>query len=277
MGGIAAGVILYNPDLVRLKENIEAIYQQVEHLVLIDNNSNDIKVIESEYCHYDKITIIKNEKNLGIAKALNQAMLFCQSKGYTWVLTLDQDSVCPSNLILEYKKYLGIPNVAIISPVIDDRNMRKSPTEKRFANSVEEIDKCITSANLTNIDIWNSIGRFDELMFIDLVDLEYCKRVIQNGYKILRINTVILLHEVGHITEPKFLFWKIFIMNHSAFRKYYIARNILYFAKKHRTRWSIMLGYLRVFKLLAFTLLYEKDKVEKGMAILRGIKSARKL
>jgi len=276
LGGIAAGVILYNPDLLRLKENIEAIYQQVERLVFIDNNSDNLQLIEAEYGHDEKIHIIKNEKNLGIAKALNQAMSFCESKGYTWVLTLDQDSVCPPNLIQEYTKYLEIPNTAILSPVIDDRNMKIRPNV-HSADNYEEIEKCITSATLTNVEIWKVLGGFDEMMFIDLVDFEYCKRIIQKGYKVLRINTVILLHEVGHITQPRFLFWDLIILNHSPFRKYYLARNVIYLAKKHKTPISAFMAYLRVIKLLMVTVVYEDDKANKAKAIIRGLKSGWKL
>ena len=277
MGSIAAGIILFNPDLSRLKENIEAIQQQVDLLVFIDNHSDNLEVIESTYGHYDNIFFVKNKENFGIAKALNQAMLFCQSKGYQWVLTLDQDSVCPSNLIQEYQKYLDTPQVAILSPVIDDRNMRESTTVTHSANDYDEIEKCITSATLTNVTIWEKLGGFDESMFIDLVDFEYCMRILQNGYKILRVNTVTLLHEVGRITQPKFLFWDLIILNHSPFRKYYIARNIIYLAKKHRTPGGIVMAYLRTIKLLLQTEVYEQDKVNKGIAILRGIKSGWKL
>ena len=275
MGGIAAGIILFNPDLLRLQENIAAIHQQVDLLVFIDNHSDNIQLVEREYGDYKNITIIKNEENFGIAKALNQAMLYCQSKGYTWVLTLDQDSVCPSNLIQEYTKYLDLPKVAILSPVIDDRNMRESSTVQHSADDYEEIEKCITSATLTNVDIWEKLDGFDESMFIDLVDFEYCMRILQRGYKILRVNTVILLHEVGRITQPKFLFWDLIILNHSPFRKYYIARNIIYLAKKHKT--GTIMAYLRTIKLLLQTEVYEEDKVKKGLAILRGIRSGWKL
>jgi len=277
LGGIAAGIILFNPDLLRLKENIAAIHQQVDLLVFIDNHSDNIHLIEREYGDYENITILKNEENFGIAKALNQAMLFCQSKGYTWVLTLDQDSICPSNLIEEYTKYLDLPKVAILSPVIDDRNMRESSTVPHSTDDYEEIEKCITSATLTNVDIWEKLDGFDESMFIDLVDFEYCMRILQSGYKILRVNTVILLHEVGRITQPKFLFWDLIILNHSPFRKYYIARNIIYLAKKHRTPGGIIMAYLRTIKLLLQTEVYEDDKAKKGLAILKGIRSGWKL
>jgi rhamnosyltransferase len=274
---VAAGIILYNPDLIRLKENIDNIYNQVEIVVLIDNNSSNINLIEKEYSLYKNIIIIKNESNLGIATALNQAMSYCQTKGYMWVLTLDQDSVCPTNLMEEYRKYLDLPNVAMVSPVIADRN-RKEKLRGRVPNThYEVVDKCITSAALTSVAVWEEIGGFDSQMFIDLVDFEYCKRVILNGYEIIKINTVVLLHEIGHITQHKFLIWEINVKNHSPFRKYYMARNILYDAQKHKTKDSIMKAYLRVLKLFIITILFEKDKAKKGIAIIKGFKIGKKL
>ena len=37
-----AGIVLYNPDLGRLKENIESICKQVDKVILIDNGSDNI-------------------------------------------------------------------------------------------------------------------------------------------------------------------------------------------------------------------------------------------
>ncbi|BCC14773.1 TPA: glycosyltransferase [Bacillus cereus] len=275
MSGIAAGIILFNPDLDRLRENIDAIYNQVQLLVLVDNNSSNIHLVEEEYKARENIIIVKNNNNIGIAAALNQLMSYCQSKDYSWVLTLDQDSVCPNNLVREYVKYLNIPKIALISPVIIDRN--KNSDEEINKTAYNNIEKCITSATLTNVSIWEEIGGFDDLMFIDLVDFEYCKRIVLNGFKIIRVNNVVLLHEIGHITQHKFLIWNIDVKNHSAFRKYYMARNIIYYAKKYKTTGSIIIAYMRIMKLLAITMLYEKDKGEKGRAIFKGIKSGRKL
>lgn len=277
MESIAAGVVLYNPDLVRLKENIDAISNQVKLLVLVDNNSNNINSIESEYSGNKNIIIIKNKSNFGIAKALNQIMTFCEEKGYEWVLTLDQDSVCPSNMIEEYSKYIEISDVAIISPIIVDRNTTKSSKEKKHNSSYELIEECITSAALTNVSIWKEISGFDEFMFIDLVDHEYCKRVRLNGKKIIEVNSVVLLHEMGHVTQHKFFGKEVNVMNHSAFRKYYMARNTLYCAKKHKGFGSVIYAYIRVLNLILRTLLYEQNKWEKIRKIILGMNHGRKL
>lgn len=71
---ISAGIVLYNPDTDRLKENINAIINQCTHIYLIDNGSDNINNISDLLEEYNdlKITVIYNQKNMGIASALNQ-------------------------------------------------------------------------------------------------------------------------------------------------------------------------------------------------------------
>ncbi|HEY5525405.1 MAG TPA: glycosyltransferase family 2 protein [Clostridium sp.] len=273
MNCFVAGIVLYNPDLKRLKENINAIYSQVSKIVLIDNASDNIDEVENLYKGYKNIVIEKNTQNKGIARGLNQIVQFAEKEGYDWVLTLDQDSVSPNNLIEEYTKYLYIEKLAIVSPIIIDRN-RDYGNESCVLlenNKYSFIDTCITSASLINVSVCRKLNCFDEIMFIDGVDFDYCKRVVLNGYKIIRANAVSLIHEIGHIKIRKFLFWNVIVRNHSAFRKYYIARNILYFDNKYRKPGSRFTAYLRVLKLGLVTLLYEEDKINKIMAIAKGV------
>ena len=122
----AAGIVSYNPDIKRFKENIDSILSQVDKLIIIENGSKDseeiIKIIKS----YDenRIKLVVNSKNMGIAKALNQIMVCAEKANYEWVITLDQDSVCPENLVKEYSKYIEEDNVAIICPQIQDRRRK---------------------------------------------------------------------------------------------------------------------------------------------------------
>ena len=43
---VLAGITLYNPNIDRLKENIDAIYSQVAEVVCVDNESDDFKQIK---------------------------------------------------------------------------------------------------------------------------------------------------------------------------------------------------------------------------------------
>ena len=74
---ILAGITLFNPDVARLEENISSIYGQVDRVICVDNGSDNIKNIEDCVLNnWKNITIIKNGKNEGIAKALNQMFDF---------------------------------------------------------------------------------------------------------------------------------------------------------------------------------------------------------
>ena len=59
---IIAGIVLYNPDICRLKENISAIRPQVDKIVLIENGSSDLAYLDS--FTYDLELIVNNENKL---------------------------------------------------------------------------------------------------------------------------------------------------------------------------------------------------------------------
>lgn len=268
---ISAGIVLFNPDIKRLKENIDAVIIQCTHLYLVDNGSGNVDEVKGLLNQYNqsKISILWNRENQGIAKALNQLTSVAQKEGFDWILTLDQDSVVPSNIVGEFEKYINNSSVGILCPIICDRNKDE---EIKINEDCTEIDECITSGSLLNIKAWSEIGGFDERMFIDGVDFDICYRLRQRCYKIYCIHSVVLLHELGHIEYHRFLFWKVLVKNHSVFRKYYIARNIIYVAKKRKSVLLAIKGILQEVKLLGIVLLYETDKKSKSISIIKGIR-----
>lgn len=272
MKKIIGGIILYNPDIIRLSENISAIIDQIDYLLLIDNNSNNIVDIMNEYKFDPKIKIISNKENFGVAYALNQVIDYSKKNDYHWALTLDQDSVCPKNLINIYRQYTNIVNIGIICPNIIDRNeINRTPVNKKKA---AEVKWCITSASLVNINAWHNVGGFDERLFIDLVDYDFCHRLRENGYKIMMTNETSLLHQLGDLRIYNFFGLKIRVANHSPFRKFFIIRNTIYLYKKKEFKkrnliFRIINNYFKV-------IFFEKNKCSKirqmNRAIFVGIK-----
>lgn len=274
---IAAGIVLYNPDLVRLRENIESIYQQVNMVLLVDNGSINIEEIEQEFNKLENIIFIKNEGNLGIAYALNQLVKYCLRNDYEWVLTLDQDSVVPNDIINSYIKYTGYENVALISPRIIDRNeMIHEEKISKIHTDVDVIKKCITSASLTNVNKCSDIGFFDEKMFIDLVDFDYCKRALNANYTILRINNVIMNHQLGDMEIRNIYTKKIRVTNHSKERVYYYSRNSIYYLNKHRENISKQEIYWDLLKKISKVVFFENDRLNKTIYFLKGLRDGKK-
>lgn len=269
-----AGITLFNPEKDRLKENIEAVINQVDAVVCIDNGSNNIDEIENDLLkNYNKLSLVKNNKNVGIARALNQMFEFAKDNNYEYVLTLDQDSVVPENLMSEYLKYMtSLDKVGSLSPLILDRNYAEVDGYK---GDIEVLDKCITSASLTSVKTWEEVGGFYEPLFIDLVDHDFCAKLVEHGYKIYRINTVHLMHEIGH-GKTKNVFGKKFtVLNHSAFRKYYIVRNRIIYMYMHRNSIDLKEEKGKYYKFFIKTIVCEDKKIKKLSAMIRGVKDGK--
>lgn len=270
---ILAGITLFNPDMTGLKRNIGAIVGQVDRLICVDNGTEEIDLIEHEIKGiYPEVIFIKNGKNLGIAKALNQMFIYAEKEGFKWVLTLDQDSVCPCNIISEYRKYLSVPKVGSLCPIIDDRNYANNDI---IEGEIIYVEKCITSASLTSVEAWKTVDGFFNELFIDFVDHDFSAKLIENNYLIVRVNAVRLEHEIGHGRTVNFLGKKITVLNHSAFRKFYMTRNWIYYMKAHKSVINYTEERIKFIFFFLKTILYEEEKIKKLKEMLRGVREAK--
>ena len=103
-----AGIVTFNPDIELLRKNIEAICAQVDLVIIVDNGSRNLEDIRPlADAHHCKL--IPNAQNEGIATALNQIALAGKGDGYSWMLTLDQDSECPPDFCSTLSQFFSIP------------------------------------------------------------------------------------------------------------------------------------------------------------------------
>ncbi len=265
---IFAGIITYNADIKILENNLTAISHQLNEMIIVDNGSKNIEKISEVASKFNSF-IIKNENNEGIAKALNQAMQCGVDRGYSWMLSLDQDSICPDKYVIEISRYLSIEdNIGVVAPIIVDRTF--GVIGHNPVNEYAKVNTCITSGSVVNVGVWESVGGYDESMFIDLVDFEYCYRVRKQGYSVIQIRDIKLEHKLGDCERHKLLFWNIRVNNHSASRKYFIARNNIYYPKKHHLHLHFIRGNLRNLQLIFIILLYENSKLSKIKSVSKG-------
>lgn len=272
---VAAGIVLYNPDIKRLNSNINAIASQVDEIILFDNGSNNIEQV-SNYLKHKIINykLLKSNTNLGIAGALNKVCKFAIEQGYNWILTLDQDTVVYKDLIVKYMKYISLPNIGQLSCVYKDRNSAK--LKDKISADVAEVKECITSGALLNLKALEDVGGFDEKMFIDYVDFDLCYSLREKEYKTYRINYIGMLHEIGNITTVKFFNKKIEIFNQSTFRHYYRCRNFFLFVKRYKLCTLSYALYIQ-FKELIKVILYENHKFPKVKVMIKGIHDGMKM
>ena len=140
-----------------------------------------------------------------------------------------------------------------------------------------EVDRCITSATLMNTEVANEIGNFDEKMFIDYVDFEYCIRLRKNGYKMIKVNETELLHELGNTVTKSFLGRTIQVLNHSPLRKYYYVRNIVYTYRKHRDVLPKFYCVKPIVGMYIKTMFFEENKKEKLKKMNQGFRDGKSM
>lgn len=267
---IGAGIVTYNPDIDRLKENIDSIMQQVSELVIVDNGSANVDDICSMIEGRSGIYMVWNEENQGIARALNEIVQFADEHAWDWVLTLDQDSVVMPGLIDNYRQYMGFDKVAMITCLFLDRNYGIQQ-EFEFSEEYRYAERCITSGCLTKVAPCLETGGFDEAMFIDYVDFDMCYMLRERGYRILQSSFRGVLHELGNSQRRVFFGREVIVTNHSPGRRYYYSRNLIYFIRKHKGHVNALRYYIKLYGRLGVVILYEKNKWSKLKSGFKGI------
>lgn len=265
---ILTGIVTFNPEIDRLKENLNSIVPQDTDILIFDNGSKNIAEV-SELAQKKNCKIISVLQNQGIAFGLKQIMDYAIKNGYEWVLTLDQDSITTTKLIDEYKKYCGDSKVGALTCNIKDRNFFEVFEKKE--NTVQNVRTCITSGCFMRVAAYKSTSGYDVSMFIDFVDFDICYALIKAGYSIIKIPFEGLLHEDGHGVNVSF-FGKKYIMYHkSAWRRFYMMRNEIYLARKFPEIQSPFITTLRCFWQICLVFIYEEDKFSKLKNGLRGV------
>lgn len=278
---ICSGIITYNPTLTDVSTCLEALCNQVERVIIVDNASKNVKSLQEVVSKYANVTLVKNSQNIGFAKALTQVFEWAKSQGFNWVLTLNDDSVVPSNMISEYKKILenqgSLVNqknsknskIAIVCSLLKNR------LDGTILHSKCHEDECITSGSLTSVEAWQKIGGFDEWLEIDGVDFDFSRRLARDGWQIVECQNVIMEHQIGKARSINLIIKHPIVWNHNANRKYYIARNMQVVDYKMGT-YSYAKSLRAVVRDMIFVALWEKNKFAKIRAMIRGFKDGQK-
>lgn len=231
---VAGVVVLFKPNSSVIR-NIRSYLPYLDCLFAVDNTD---PFVQSEQFYEelrnvsDKVFYIRNNENLGVAKALNLAAKMALERQYEWLLTMDQDSCFDKPMIAAYWKCFGkfynLDKVAIFAPFF-----MPVPVAESESCQYEEVLTVITSGNLLNLNLLKKIGGFEEKLFIDEVDHDYCLRARLMGYKILKFKNIYFKHEIGETRLIKIGNRIGHFFKHDPKRLYYITRNNLYIWKKY--------------------------------------------
>lgn len=275
MDGICAGIVSYNPDIERLRLNVSAICSQVSKVYIVDNGSSNLSEVNHLAGVFSNVNTITNKENLGIATALNQLCEAADKDQYHWILTLDQDTVCSENLIEQLSRYIDREDVGIISPAVRYEGW-DSLEIQASSSDCEEVKACMTSGSLTRIKAWKRVKGFREEYFIDFVDNEFCMKLRLAQYKIIRVNSCAMSHQLGESGTFNFLgVKKIKYTRHAPWRFYYMIRNNRAFIEEYKGHLPVYKEYLKLWYILLKGVLFSKEKRKTIYYIRTGYRDGR--
>ena len=276
MRNIAAVIITYNTGN-EFSKNVLSLKKHVGEVIVVDNGSNK-ETLTMLRGLKEEITLIELNENKGIAYALNRGIEYAVNNDFQWVLTLDHDSTVSDSMI---SNMLSVYNsidesekekIVMLTPKhVEEKQM--DVVSKSQENKWEYVLTEITSGALTKADFYKN-ELYDEKLFIDLVDHDYCLRINSMGYKIIRVNSAILIHNLGESIQKKILGITVTPTNHSALRRYYMSRNRKYIWNKYRGTFKewVIKDKIRSLNEIVKIIAFEDEKLNKLKMIKLGLK-----
>ena len=240
---VCAIVVTFFPDPGTLRKLVADTVPQTDALVIVDNGASDDAFAGfRSRVENDKVVILKQPGNIGVAAAFNRGIAWASARGFSHVLLLDQDSEpapgMVDTLMRAFTHFHAGRKVAAVGPRFHDaREDRYAPfvrigfplNRKMYDSGKEGLVACdflISSGSLISLAALIDIGPMDENLFIDNVDLEWCFRASAKGYALVGVSTAAMHHRLGR-DRQRLPFGLGRVKVHDPLRLYYIMRNRL--------------------------------------------------
>lgn len=284
MESIDLTIIIVNWNVKPILEIcLDSIFTQTKgisyEVIVVDNASTNgsrefLKTIRKKY---GNLKVILNKRNLGFARASNQALKM--AKG-TYILFLNPDTEILDNALFKSVEFMNKhKDVGILGVKLLDNNKKIQPSVRSFPTfasqalillklhhllprlpvlkryflynfnyqKLQEVDQVMGAFLMTRKKIINEIGGFDEKFFLWFEEVDFCKRVKEKKWKIVYNPEISILH-FGHQSFRQVIpFDKQKIYNKSV---------ITYFKKHHPSK-KIYLLYLLQYISLILVLIFQ--------------------
>jgi rhamnosyltransferase len=289
----AAIVVGYFPENEIIFTLLKTLSNQVDCLILVDNGGSR-EAFDLTQTERLPVEYIDCGKNRGLGYALNVGFERALSKDAKYVATFDQDSA-PGNDLIERLKSAhqtlekqGM-NCAGVGPVFFDRRkaekvyfpfyfeangkIHSSTRENWKKDQILQADALITSGMLVRADVWASGVRYDEGLFVDYTDTEWCFRARAAGYKLFGCMQIEMGHAPSDAPPARLVGFSFF--RYSPLRRFYYFRNTVEFCRAPYVSWAwkrrLLLGLTLRF---GVNLVIDSRKWASLSMMVRGVSDA---
>lgn len=288
MSSIGAVIVTFFPD-AGFEQRLAAIAAEFSPLLVVDNSADAAVASRLRAgCSAYQAELLLNPENLGLGAALNQAFEQFAQRGLTWAAAFDQDSMPEAGFGAALRLLATArPHCAVVGanwsdegrPGFASRHLRAQRAVPLFfervpaTSDLDGVTCVITSGSLFRLDAWRALGGFDDALFLDFVDTDYCLRARARGHAITVAAAARLAHRRAAKQPARALgrtFWPAFM---TPLRLRYQWRNRVRMAARHgwRTPHWLMFECVYSAKILTEILLFEDRKGPKLAACARGL------
>jgi GT2 family glycosyltransferase len=215
---------------------LQSVYEHTQgitfEVIYVDNASADgsVDMVRSDF---PEVRIIENPENRGFIKANNQAIELAQGR---YVLLLNSDTVLLENTITKTVQFADAhPQAAVVGCRVlnPDLTLQQScfrfystlnmlldltylsrlfPTNRFFGrkiyggwdyNSVREVDVVVGCFSLVRMAAIQQVGVMDERFFVYGDDIDWCRRFVKSGWKVMFTPVGRIIHYGGQTTKKE--------------------------------------------------------------------------
>ncbi len=276
---VCAIFVTFHPD-ENFRLNFQRLYPQVGRVIIVDNGSSprEIEFLKSCMQGCLESELIQNGWNLGIATALNIGVRSALARGFEWVVTFDQDTLPSSGMIdIMLKAYAASDlkdKIGLLAPAYyDQKTGYRGRLMARESKDLFITEMVYNSGSLIRTELFSKVSFFDDDLFIDYVDTDFCLKIRKAGYYSVVVPQAIIGHCEGNIEMKQFRLLSFFVHNYSPSRRYYKARNMMVIYRRHFSivpRW-MWVDLQFVIKDLIKMLLFETQRWQKLKATFTGV------
>ncbi|WP_315913024.1 glycosyltransferase [Arthrobacter sp. lap29] len=280
---ITAVVSLYNPDSA-VVPHCAALLQQVGHVVAVDDGSPDdvagiLAELEGLGCQ-----VLRLERNLGIATALNAGIRAARQHPHapSFILTMDQDSMLePDYTGKLLSAHDAATSAGIAVAMVAPASIAGLPTRRRgVLKGVILGGEPIQSGLLVPCQVLDTLGLLMDELFIDGVDTEFYLRARKAGMESVLAPDALLGHALGSMV-PASIFGvalsprgkPLQIRTAASYRYYYIFRNRLLLVRRYwrsQPSWAVK-GLLADYRHLFIVTTLAPGRGNRLWSVLAGI------
>ena len=167
--------------------------------------------------------VLRMPDRSGIARSLNLGLEFANEVGASWLLTVDQDTTISEHHIEDALGFLnsdmgrhlriGALGAARIRVDGHEIDLINDPCDE-----TRDVPELIQSGTFWNVQAMTSLGGFSDTLGMDGIDAEACLRMRESGYRVLALNALEIIHEIGNTRVRRILGRDVHVTHHSRTR-----------------------------------------------------------